>query len=111
MDFPIIMPTRQTPKAEVQAPKPASPGPNPDKVPVNRFGQRIDYRVKVPTQRDEDRFHERIMEQKLCNAYYLGDYCYNGNRCQYDHSPIDEVQLPCNVSRLGDFVAHRLTCH
>lgn len=93
MDFPIVMPIRPAAKAETQAPKPTSPAPNPDKIPVNRFGQRIDLRLKVPTQRDEDRFHERIMDQKLCNAYYLGDYCYNGNRCHYDHSAIDDVSL------------------
>ncbi|KAL9619171.1 MAG: hypothetical protein Q9160_006180 [Pyrenula sp. 1 TL-2023] len=90
MDFPIIMPTRPASQAQVQAPKPTSPPPNPDKVPVNRFGQRIDTRLKSASQRDEDRFHDRINEQKLCNAYYLGGYCYNGDRCHYDHSAIDD---------------------
>lgn len=90
MDFPIIMPTRPASQVQAPTPKPTSPPPNPDKIPVNRLGQRIDGPLKQAPQRDEERYQERVKMQKLCNNYFLGGYCFSGDRCIYDHAPIDD---------------------
>jgi hypothetical protein len=57
-------------------------------IPINRYGQRIDLKLRVPTQADIDKFEDRIYRRKLCNEHHLRDNCESYG-CKYDHDPID----------------------
>lgn len=60
-------------------------------IPVNRFGQRIDRKITVPTTADIDRFEDRIRnKRKMCNSHHLSaNGCYSYN-CPFDHGQIDK---------------------
>ncbi|EXJ89669.1 hypothetical protein A1O3_02736 [Capronia epimyces CBS 606.96] len=58
-------------------------------IPINRQGQRIDLKMRMPTTSEMERFEERISQRrKLCNEHHLRDNCESYN-CKYDHDPID----------------------
>ena len=57
-------------------------------VPINRAGQRIDRRIKVPSTQDQEQFESRIRYRKLCNEHHLRNNCFQYN-CKYDHDEID----------------------
>lgn len=84
------------PKASAQPPpqlQPQSPAPNgageaKAGIPVNRHGQRVDLKMRMPSTSEMDRFEERIQRRKLCNEHHLRDNCESYS-CKYDHDPID----------------------
>ncbi|EHY58377.1 hypothetical protein HRR83_007259 [Exophiala dermatitidis] len=60
-------------------------------IPVNRLGQRIDLKIRMPSSAELDRFEDRIRDRrKLCNEHHLRDNCESYS-CRYDHDPIDPV--------------------
>ncbi|OAP59448.1 hypothetical protein AYL99_06746 [Fonsecaea erecta] len=87
-----------TPPTEVARPKPTTQahaaaivnGSTDGKsgIPVNRLGQRIDLKMRMPSAAEMDKFEERIAYRKLCNEHHLRDNCESYN-CRYDHEPID----------------------
>ncbi|EXJ70498.1 uncharacterized protein A1O5_06567 [Cladophialophora psammophila CBS 110553] len=86
-----------TPPTEVAKPKPASQahatainGIHDGKsgIPVNRMGQRVDLKMRIPTTAEMEKFEDRIAIRKLCNEHHLRDNCESYN-CRYDHEPID----------------------
>ncbi|KIW35376.1 uncharacterized protein PV07_02074 [Cladophialophora immunda] len=86
-----------TPPTEVAKPKPATQayaaalnGGHDGKsgIPVNRLGQRIDLKMRVPSDAEMGKFDDRIAVRKLCNEHHLRDNCESYN-CRYDHEPID----------------------
>ncbi|EXJ95650.1 hypothetical protein A1O1_00772 [Capronia coronata CBS 617.96] len=75
------------PLAQTQAPN--GGGEAKSGIPINRFGQRIDLKMRMPTTSEMERFEERISQRrKLCNEHHLRDNCESYN-CRYDHDPID----------------------
>ncbi|KIX96933.1 uncharacterized protein Z520_07047 [Fonsecaea multimorphosa CBS 102226] len=90
-------PKASTPPTEVAKPKPATQahaalinGMQDGKsgIPVNRLGQRIDLKMRIPTTAEMEKFEDRIARRKLCNEHHLRDNCESYN-CRYDHEPID----------------------
>ncbi|KAL9115903.1 MAG: hypothetical protein Q9227_000271 [Pyrenula ochraceoflavens] len=104
-EFPVVGSARASVSAESQTPQSSSPAPSQDRISINRKGERVDARLKPCSERDKGRFYDRVNDWKLCNAYFLGNNCYSRDRCQYDHSPIDDGiklalkhtarQIPC----------------
>ncbi len=80
------------PPAEVAKTKPVitsdRTGEGKSGIPINRFGQRIDWKLRVPTTAEMEEFERRIVRRKLCNEHHLRDNCESYN-CKYDHGPID----------------------
>lgn len=86
-----------TPPIEVAKTKPVNSAPSgaingtcdaKTGIPVNRHGQRIDLKMRVPTAAETAKFDDRIAYHKLCNEHHLRDNCESYN-CRYDHDPID----------------------
>lgn len=84
--------TSAPPPAEVATTKPSNPangaGDAKSTIPINRFGQRIDLKLRMPSTAEMDKFENRIAKRKLCNEHHLRDNCETYS-CRYDHDPID----------------------
>lgn len=61
-------------------------------IPINRFGQRIDLKLRAPSREDLEKFEKRIASRKLCNEHHLRDACY-AYGCRYDHGAVDAAIL------------------
>ncbi|KAK5452135.1 hypothetical protein LTS15_007199 [Exophiala xenobiotica] len=89
---PAPAPPPPPPTAEVAKTQPANTsdrtGEGKNGIPINRFGQRIDWKLRIPTTAEMDEFERRIVRRKLCNEHHLRDNCESYN-CKYDHGPID----------------------
>ena len=88
-----------TPPTEVALPKPvvsttpkrapgSGTGEGKNGIPINRHGQRVDLKMRIPTDSELLQFEKRIKHRKLCNEHHLRDNCESYN-CKYDHEPID----------------------
>lgn len=89
-------------------------------IPINRFGQRIDLKIRIPSTVDLDKFDNRISQRKLCNEHHLRDNCESYS-CRYNHDPIDASMkntlrykarsIPCasgwKCRRLNCFYGHQ----
>ncbi|KAK5270563.1 hypothetical protein LTR99_005005 [Exophiala xenobiotica] len=89
---PAPVPPPPPPIAEVAKTQPANTsdrtGEGKSGIPINRFGQRVDWKLRIPTTAEMDEFERRIGRRKLCNEHHLRDNCESYN-CKYDHGPID----------------------
>lgn len=68
--------------------KPTAPLDVKTGIPINRSGQRVDLRLRVPTSAELTQFEVRIKVRKLCNEHHLRDNCEAYN-CRFDHQRID----------------------
>lgn len=89
-------------------------------IPINRFGQRIDLKIRIPSTADMDKFENRISQRKLCNEHHLRDNCESYS-CRYNHDPIDATMrntlrykarsIPCTngskCRRMNCFYGHQ----
>jgi len=57
-------------------------------IPINRGGQRIDLKIRIPTVAELTQFETRIRARKLCNEHHLRDNCEAYN-CRFSHMKID----------------------
>ncbi|EXJ88109.1 hypothetical protein A1O1_05037 [Capronia coronata CBS 617.96] len=89
-----------------------TPEPHPTERPVrapialNKFDQRIDLKLPRPSPADEEHFHLRSRNRRLCNEHHLRSNC-NNPQCTYDHEPISDGMylalrhkarnLPCSI--------------
>ncbi|KAK4947997.1 hypothetical protein LTR10_013050 [Elasticomyces elasticus] len=98
---PVDVNTKNTNTSQVASPPPAAEvaktnPPNPangagdtkKSIPINRFGQRIDLKLRMPSTAEMDKFEDRIYRRKLCNEHHLRDNC-EAYGCRFDHDPID----------------------
>lgn len=101
---PLVLNTRTTPPTGSHTPPaefPKAPPSNPVQahapsggtearsgIPINRSGQRIDLKLRLPLSTEMEKFEDRIYRRKLCNEHHLRDNCESYN-CKYDHDPID----------------------
>lgn len=75
---------------------------SPDQVPVNKYGQRLDYYIKLPEYSVRQAYHERYPNHiKPCKWHHLIKYCHVGAECSYDHSELkpEFVQILRNAVR------------
>ena len=71
-----------SPSGQAEPSKEPSPGPgNQDRIPVNRYGQRVDWPLKVSYDKHEV---ARVKSLNLCQKYYLLGNCYDNN-CNLEH--------------------------
>lgn len=77
-------------------------------IPINKFGERLDFFCPRPTENSFEEYRHRTEQQKVCNSYHLSGKCSKKD-CQYGHGSVSEsvievlrymmIQYPC--SRLG----------
>jgi hypothetical protein len=90
---------------------------SPDLIPVNEYGQRLDYYIKLPEPSVRKAFKDRFPPGKrLCGWYQLNGSCHEGSDCDFDHSELNpEFRLvlrhmvrraPCKVGS----TCRRLDC-
>ncbi|KAL2266712.1 hypothetical protein VTJ83DRAFT_6064 [Remersonia thermophila] len=97
--------TPTTPGASVDAPGPLANLPRKVNVPrgyvpVNCDDHRLDCYLEPVTTAVETRLRKRIEQKKLCNAYHLANFCGSGDRCEFDHEPL-EADLLAALERLA----------
>ncbi|EGS22366.1 uncharacterized protein CTHT_0018920 [Thermochaetoides thermophila DSM 1495] len=63
-------------------------------VAVNANNYRLDPILPRITPEQQSRLKARIDKRRVCNNYQLSGRCDNGDRCEYDHTPLEEDLKP-----------------
>jgi hypothetical protein len=63
-------------------------------VPVNRSNHRLDAYIPPASPAATSTLMARIDRRRVCNAFHLQGFCDAGDRCEYDHGPLDAGCLP-----------------
>ncbi|KAL2135303.1 hypothetical protein VTI74DRAFT_9071 [Chaetomium olivicolor] len=58
-------------------------------VPVNNNKHRIDAYLPTPSAETMSRLKTRVAKRRVCNSFHLNGSCDAGDRCEYDHEPLD----------------------
>ncbi|KAK4186958.1 hypothetical protein QBC35DRAFT_553184 [Podospora australis] len=62
-------------------------------VAVNNRDHRLDAAIAIPDPNAIARLRARVEKKRVCNAFHLNGFCNAGNRCEYDHEPLEEGSL------------------
>ncbi|KKY13936.1 putative zinc finger ccch-type protein [Diplodia seriata] len=78
-----------TTAADLPRPTPETEG----NIPINKYGDRLDFYLPRPTAEEYAAYHSTIKEpgRKPCNEYQLRGHCpsfASGRDCEYDHNPL-----------------------
>lgn len=74
-------------------------------IPVNKNNYRLDAHLPPVNAETLSRLKARVDKRKVCNMFHLNGFCDAGDRCEYDHEPIEEEFLPALES-----LAHSQPC-
>ncbi|KXX77112.1 hypothetical protein MMYC01_205401 [Madurella mycetomatis] len=63
-------------------------------IPVNKTGHRLDAYLPSVSAETISRLKARVDKKRVCNSFHLNGSCDAGDRCEYDHEPLEEKFLP-----------------
>lgn len=66
----------------------------PDRIPVNKSGERIDFFIRPPTREEWEAYESRSQAKKLCNEFHMKNCCTDAG-CEFDHTALDAAALHC----------------
>ncbi len=83
----------------IDAPTHPSQLPKKDDIPaglvaVNKNNYRIDPQLPVVAPEVMNRLMARVDRRRVCNSFHLSGSCDSGDRCAFDHEPLDDDCLP-----------------
>ncbi|KAL2151115.1 hypothetical protein VTH82DRAFT_6213 [Thermothelomyces myriococcoides] len=67
---------------------------------VNENNYRLDPGLPVVSADVAHRLQARVKKKQVCNRFHLLRFCEAGDRCEYDHEPLDKDLLPA-LARLA----------
>ncbi|GAB1317864.1 CCCH zinc finger DNA binding protein [Madurella fahalii] len=66
----------------------------PGTIAVNKANYRLDAYLPPVSAETIGRLKARVDKKRVCNSFHLNGYCDAGDRCEYDHEPLEEEFLP-----------------